>query len=142
MTTNPEPAEQRPYWFVGASYGGTNDQTERFLREGIWNMGIWDAPEHERCMRRVNSMQPGDRIAIKATTTQKNGLPFAYAGKTASLMRIKATGTITENVGDGHTVKVDWSRLEPPREWYFYTGRSTVWEVRRGAERSLGRRMH
>ena len=27
--------EQRPCWFVGASYGGTDDQTSRFLRLGI-----------------------------------------------------------------------------------------------------------
>jgi len=24
------------YWFVGASYDRTNDQTPRFLAEGIW----------------------------------------------------------------------------------------------------------
>ncbi len=25
----------KSYWFVGASYGGTEDQTPRFLSEGI-----------------------------------------------------------------------------------------------------------
>lgn len=26
----------RACWFVGASYGGSGDQTPRFLAEGIW----------------------------------------------------------------------------------------------------------
>ena len=29
-------------WFVGASYGGTDDQTPRFLKEGIWENGYDD----------------------------------------------------------------------------------------------------
>ena len=33
---------QRSYWFVGASYGGTEDQTSRFLSEGIWENGYDD----------------------------------------------------------------------------------------------------
>lgn len=27
------------YWFVGASYGGRDDQAGRFLTEGIWDLG-------------------------------------------------------------------------------------------------------
>jgi 5-methylcytosine-specific restriction protein B len=26
-------------WFVGASYGGTDDQLPRFLADGIWENG-------------------------------------------------------------------------------------------------------
>ena len=33
MALTPEPSEQRPYWFVGASYGGTDDRTAEFLRK-------------------------------------------------------------------------------------------------------------
>jgi uncharacterized membrane protein YgcG len=29
-------------WFVGAFYGGTGDQTPRFLEEGIWENGYED----------------------------------------------------------------------------------------------------
>ena len=32
----------RSYWFVGASYGRTEDQTPRFLSEGIWENGYDD----------------------------------------------------------------------------------------------------
>jgi len=44
-------------------------------------------------------------------------------------MGIKAVGTITENLNDGKRVKVDWAKVEPVREWYFYTHRATIWLV-------------
>ena len=74
-------------------------------------------------------MQPGDRIAIKSSFTRKHNLPFDYQGKTASGMKIKATGTITKNLGDGRRIEVDWTPVVPQREWYFYTYQRTVWEV-------------
>jgi len=45
-------------------------------------------------------------------------------------MRIKAIGTITANRGDGLTVEVDWQELDPPKDWYFYTYRTTVARAR------------
>ena len=44
-------------------------------------------------------------------------------------MAIKAIGTVKENLGDGRTLKVDWTPFDTPREWYFYTNRNTVWRV-------------
>lgn len=29
-------------WFVGAMYGGSDDQLDRFIREGIWENGYDD----------------------------------------------------------------------------------------------------
>ena len=84
-------------------------------------------------------MKPGDRIAIKASFTRKNNLPFDNRGKAVSCMRIKATGTITANLGDGKTVKVDWQPLNPPRDWFFYTYRVTVVESDRSDD--LARRL-
>ncbi|ARN41887.1 hypothetical protein [Pseudomonas aeruginosa] len=55
-------------WLVGASYG-TDDQMPRFLEEGIWENGYDD-----RHLELVRSMQPGERIAIKAAYTRKHGL--------------------------------------------------------------------
>ena len=122
----PQPDDQRPYWFVGAAFGGTNDQTERFLRDGIWEAFVdGDSPYEEV----VKSMRPGDRIAIKAPFTRKYSLPFDFQGKTAAAMYIKAIGTVTRNLGDGLHIKVDWTRVDPRRTWYFYTGFKTVWEV-------------
>ena len=46
------------------------------------------------------------------------------------MMDIKAIGVVTKNHGDGRFVDVDWEpRLDPVKEWYFYTNRSTVWRV-------------
>ena len=42
---------------------------------------------------------------------------------------IKAIGTVKKNAGDGRNLQVDWTPVDPPREWYFYTGRQTVWRV-------------
>lgn len=112
------------YWFVGASYDRTKDQTPRFLQDGIWENGYDD-----RYQDQVKSMRPGQRIAIKSTYTQKNNLPFDAKGQPVSVMAIKAIGTITENMQDGKRVKVDWEKIDPPRVWCFYTNRPTVWRV-------------
>ena len=127
MTLYPETVKTRPVWFVGAAFGGNEDQTPRFLADGIWENGHTD-----RYIEDVKSIQPGDRIAIKAAFTRKNGLPFDNRGHMASVMRIKAVGTVKENIGDGRFLKVDWTPLAPPREWYFFTYRGTVWKVTPG----------
>nr|WP_299379653.1 AAA family ATPase [uncultured Halomonas sp.] len=111
-------------WFVGASYGGNDDQLPRFLSEGIWENGYDD-----KLLDIVRSMRPGEQIAIKSSYTRKHGLPFDSQGRAVSVMCIKAVGTITENLNDGKRVKVDWAQVEPAREWYFYTHRGTIWRV-------------
>ena len=111
-------------WFVGAMYGGSDDQTPRFLAEGIWENGYDD-----KLLDTVRSMRPGDRIAIKSSYTRKHGLPFDNRGQTVSVMAIKAIGTVTENLNDGKRVRVTWKKVDPAREWYFYTNRGTIWRV-------------
>ena len=124
MNSKPEGAGARACWLVGATYGGTDDQTPRFLQEGIWENGYQD-----KYLDAVKSIQVGDRIAIKSSYTRNHDLPFDNRGQTVSVMAIKAIGTVKENLGDGRTLKVDWKPFDPPREWYFYTNRSTVWRV-------------
>ncbi|GGH41601.1 5-methylcytosine-specific restriction enzyme B [Cribrihabitans marinus] len=112
------------YWFVGAAWD-EGDQTPRFLEEGIWQNGYDDKfSEH------VRQMKQGDRIAIKATYTRKHDVPFENRGRAVSAMSIKAIGTITGNRGDGKTVEVSWQEVDPPREWFFYTYRTTVARAR------------
>lgn len=111
------------YWFVGASWGG-KDQTDRFLKEGVWENGYDD-----KYKGHVNEMRPGDRIVIKSSFTQKKSLPFQSNGSTASVMAIKARGIVTANDSDGKTVRVDWEPLVPEKRWYFYTHRGTIWRV-------------
>ena len=123
---------KRPCWFVGASYeGATDDQTSRFVHESMWENGYTD-----RYLDLVGSIEVGDRIAIKSTYTRKNNLSFDNRGHTVSVMGIKAIGVVTENLGDGRTLKVQWSPIGPRREWYFYTNRNTVWRVEPGEWRS------
>lgn len=124
----------RRFWFVGAAWGGTDDQTQRFVAEGIWQNGF-----HNKFANEVRSMKPGDKIAIKAAFVRKNNLPFDNLGKSVSCMRIKAIGTVTGNVGDGKTVNVHWEVLDPPRDWFFYTYRVTLVEADRDDE--LARRL-
>ncbi len=49
------------YWLVGASYDGSDDQTERFLRDGVWQNGY-----DNRYLEQVKQVKEGDKIAIKA----------------------------------------------------------------------------
>ena len=132
MNSISEETTTRPCWFVGASYSKTDDQTERFLREGIWENNF-DDDDHQAVVM-SKSMQSGDRIAIKATYVRKNGLPFDNNGQPVSVMAIKATGTVLENIGDGHTVKVKWNKEATSREWYFFTYIRAVWKVSPGSD--------
>ena len=119
----------RSFWFVGSVWSGphgSEDQIDRFLQEGIWQNGYKDKDKYNV---RVGRMKPGDRIAIKSSYTQKHNLPFENHDKYVSCMRIKAIGTITEATQDGQTVSVDWTSLEKPKDWYFYTYRVTVVEA-------------
>ncbi len=119
---------ERPVWFVGAFYQDEGDQSERFLAEGIWENG-WE----DRHLDLVNSILPGDRIAIKKSYPRKNGtFPFNSRGHFVSVMVITATGIVKENMGNGRHLRVDWTPVKPPREWYFYTYRGTIWKVEPG----------
>ena len=114
---------KRSFWFVGALWG-EDDQTEHFLSHGIWKNG-----HDKKFAEHVQHMKPGDRIAIKASFTKKYGLPFENQDKSVSCMRIKAIGTVIEGTKDGQTIKVEWTRLDKPKDWYFYTYRVTIVEA-------------
>ena len=126
MSMTLQEANTRPCWFVGASYNRSEDQTERFLREGIWENGFED---DNPAVAMTKTMQPGDRIAIKSAFVRKHDLPFDNRNHFVSVMAIKATGKIIENPGNGHIVKVVWQNVDTVRDWYFYTNRATVWRV-------------
>jgi 5-methylcytosine-specific restriction protein B len=135
-TADSDSEDGRSYWFVGATWGGTHagDQMPRFIAEGIWENGYED--QFSDIVRR---MKPGDRIAIKVSFVQKYKLPFDVSGKPVSVMRIKATGIILENLNDGLKVRVAWDPPFEPRDWYFYTYRTTIVEA--DVESEDGRRL-
>ena len=118
----PKPDENN-YWLVGAYWNG-DDQTQRFLDEGIWQNGYED-----KYLEEVKSMKSGDKIAIKASATQKNNLPFNNQGKTISKLIIKSRGTIITNRQDGQTIEVEWDSDFEVKNWFFYTERSTIWRL-------------
>ena len=124
MKSKSEGAGARACWFVGAIGNGNDDQTPRFLREGIWENEYQD-----KYRDAVKSIQIGDRIAIRSSYTRKRNLPFDNRGHAVSVMSVKAIGTVKENAGDGRVLRVDWTPFDPPREWYFYTHWTTVWRV-------------
>ena len=125
----------KSFWFVGAAYG-TEDQTERFLKEGIWQNGHQD-----EYLNIVRTMKPGDRIAIKSLykRNRERDLPFDNKGHNVSVMDIKAIGVITHNYNDGRFIKVDWQpRPKHRKEWYFYTYFKTIWRLHPNNWKSKG----
>lgn len=130
-TPDPDLPPENNYWMVGSFWTGTDppDQTDRFLEEGIWQNGYDD-----KYLEEVQSMQVGDRIAIKSASTQKLNLPFDARGNTVAKMTIKAVGTIVANRNDGRTVEVEWEPDFKPKDWYFYQGQVTIWRLRRDDE--------
>ncbi len=105
---------------MGAIWDDNDDQIPRFLQQKVWQNHHED--QFSDLVRRI---RPGDQIAIKSSFVKKL-VPFDAGGKPVSVMRIKATGTVLENAGDGRTVKVDWDPPIEPRDWYFYTYRTTI----------------
>jgi 5-methylcytosine-specific restriction enzyme B len=124
-----EDGQGKAYWFVGSTYGGTDEQLPRFLNEGLWENGYED-----QLLDVVRRIRPGDQIAVKASFVKKHNLPFNVGGKSVSVMRIKATGTVLENDGDGRKVRVVWDPPVEPRDWYFYTYRRTIAEADKESE--------
>ena len=104
-------------WYVGTTGHDENGQWKDFSDEYI-DGGIWINGWDDKFIDDVKSIAVGDKIAIKSTFKQKKNLPFYNNGKTVGAMRIKAIGIVTENVGDGKTIKVDWTRLDPFKSWF------------------------
>lgn len=104
-------------WYVGATgydeNGVYTDFSDKFIAEGRWENGYDDKFKDE-----VNSIKVGDRIAIKASYTKKNGLPFNNNGKVVGVMSIKAIGVVTKNHFDGKNIDVEWTKVDHTKEWY------------------------
>lgn len=107
-------------WLVGANWDG-KDMTANFVTEGRWENGY-----NDRFLTQVKDVREGDRIAIKSTYTQLNGLPFDNEDKTISCMQIKARGKVTGNSGDGKHLAVQWESDFKPFVIYHYTYRLTI----------------
>jgi 5-methylcytosine-specific restriction protein B len=97
------------YYLVGSYWDSYDpkDQTDRFVKEKIWQNGYED-----RFIAEVKNIPINSRIAIKASFLKNN----------KSVLRIKAIGTVVENLNDGNNVKVDWDEDFKPFDTDFSGG--------------------
>ena len=109
----------RNIWLVGSRISN-EDKTAEFVKGGYWALS-------DGVSGRAQEMVPGDRIAIKATTTKKRDLPFENHGLPVSTMIIKARGTVQAIESD--RVLVDWDHAFQERVWYFFTHRHAIWRL-------------
>lgn len=112
-------------WLVGTTIG-SKDCTDEFIEKGVWESGYKD-----KFKNTIKNIKVGDRIAIKSTYTRKNNLPFNANNNHVSTMSIKATGIVRKNLQDGKKLEVDWKKIKPKKEWYFFTMREMIWKVER-----------
>ena len=115
----------KTYWFLSAKFSGGLDQTERFIKDGIWENGY-----EKKFLNIVRSIAVGEKVAIKSTYNLKNNLPFNNKGQPVSVMEIKAIGTVTKNHQDGKLLEIDWQKTNLNKKWYFYTNLSSIWSVK------------
>jgi len=110
--------KQRCY-VVGSFWEGDNpeDQTLRFIEEGIWENGY-----NDKYIDQVKEIPVDSLIAIKSVFTRNK----------KGVMRIKARGVVVRNYDDGKLLDVSWEEEFEPFEVDF-TGayRSTMQEVKR-----------
>ena len=133
--------KNKNFFFVGSAIDGT-DYTSDFIENNKWKFG-WesreDTDQYQLLRTYYDQMNEGDYIVLKSSYTRKIDLPFPNPNNQfASVMRIKAVGIIQENIGDGHTVKVEWIKdyRTTKKEWYFNTSRETIWMLDYNSELS------
>lgn len=111
--------EVKNYYVLGAVWtenGKENDQTERFIENGIWENGY-----AEKFIDIVKSVNVGDRVAIKSSFATRDG---------KSILRVKAFGTVMENMGDGRLLRVNWDKKVKSFDLEGYGGyRNTIQRV-------------
>ncbi|TPE43352.1 McrB family protein [Pontibacter mangrovi] len=102
--------ETTAHYLMGAYWDGHNpeDQTGRFVEQGIWENGYDD-----KFLNEVSAVPVGSLIAIKSVFTRE---------KTKPVMAIKARGKVTANPKDGKRLQVAWEKGFVPFEVDFNGG--------------------
>jgi 5-methylcytosine-specific restriction protein B len=107
------------YYVLGAAWSGDEngpDQSERIIQNGIWENGYED-----KFLDVVNKVNIGDRVAIKSSFATRDG---------KSILRVKAIGTVHENLGDGKNLKINWDKNFVPFDLEGHGGyRNTIQKV-------------
>ncbi|MEZ4842966.1 MAG: AAA family ATPase [Bacteroidia bacterium] len=103
------------HYVLGASWEG-NDQTERFIQNGIWENGYTD-----KFLDLVNGVNIGDRVAIKSSFATKDR---------RSILRIKALGTVIGNEKNGRVLRIKYDNSIPTFDIEGFGGyRNTIQKV-------------
>lgn len=117
-------------WFVNAGPQKTKRNTlAEFVEKAEWRMD--PTPKYAQ---HVQEMLPGERIAVRVRRNVVDDVPFDRRGHKVSVMDILLTGTITDNPGNGCSVRVEWNPVSAPRRWYLYTNQDRVWAIAVGAQ--------
>lgn len=104
-----EAQTNRKYFLVGYSFGSSNSQFDRFIKDSVWEGGFNnDSDSDQKLLAITETIKPGDVLILKSTSTKgtKHDQPF---------LRVKAiavvTGDIKSEKSPGHTLfrcKVDY----------------------------------
>ena len=99
----------RKYWLVGYSFGSSNSQFDRFIKDSVWEGGFNnDSDSDQKLLAITETIKPGDVLILKSTSTKgtKHDQPF---------LRVKAIAVVTGDINSekfpGHTLcrcKVDY----------------------------------
>jgi len=118
------------YWIVGCG----SRKSGRNPVDDLASNGEWRMDPDPRYEAKIADMLPGERIAVRTRrNTTGVDVPFDRRGHRVSVMDFYLRGTITENPGDGCSVRVAWEPAFPaPRQYFLYTSQDTVWALARG----------
>jgi hypothetical protein len=92
-TTTQRPEQRKPITFAVGAYWSGDDQTQRFLNDGVWENGKDEGDEGV-----MNDVRKGDTFVLKSSF-QKDG---------SSILRVKGIGKVLGMKSDG-IFEVDWN---------------------------------
>lgn len=101
-TRRREASNKLQYWLVGANWGG-EDQFDKFIRRGNWEIGYKDEDQPSFAALRER-MRQGDRVALK------RGI-----GPGSPNIEVRALGVIKEVSVDGR-VYINWLVVDLARK--------------------------
>lgn len=85
-------SEAQSYWLAGYSFGGSDSQLERFIKDGIWEGGYKDNEINgPKLLDEAKAISEGDIIILKSTSVKgtNHDQPF---------LRIKAVGVVKSGI--------------------------------------------
>lgn len=89
---NSNKQNDRKYWIVGYSFGSTNSQFDRFIKESIWEGRFQDdSNSDQKLLPIAKSIKKGDVLILKAALTKgaNHNIPF---------LRVKAVAVAKEDI--------------------------------------------